>query len=81
MSEQTHKPDVVIEYTVQKGDKTIFNHSETTEQLPRVGQQVTLEKVLPLTTFEPGEYTLAIRITDQLTQQTVNPTATFRVVR
>ncbi|HXE74900.1 MAG TPA: GWxTD domain-containing protein [Candidatus Xenobia bacterium] len=81
VSEQTHKPDVVIEYTVQKGDKTVFNHSETTEQLPRVGQQITLEKVLPLGSFEPGEYSLAIRVTDQLTQQTVSPTATFRIIR
>jgi GWxTD domain-containing protein len=81
VSDQTHKPDVLIEYTVQKGSQTVFSHSETTEQVPRVGQQMTLEKVLPLTNFEPGEYTLNIRVTDQLNHQSINPTATFRVTR
>ncbi len=81
VSEQTHKPDLLVEYTVQKGSETVFAHSETTDQIPRAGQQVTLEKVLPLTNFEPGEYTLAIHITDQLNHQSVSPTATFRVTR
>ncbi len=81
VSEQTHKPDFLVEYTVQKGSQTVFSHSETTQQIPRVGQQVTLEKVLPLTNFEPGEYVLAIRVTDQLNHQSINPTATFRVTR
>jgi hypothetical protein len=79
VSEQTHKPDVLIEYAIYKGDQAVFNYTETSEQLPRAGNQVTLEKVLPLGNFEPGEYKLDVKVTDRLRQQTINPSATFRI--
>ena len=81
VSEQTHKPDVVIEYAISKGGETVFNFTEDTDQLARVGQQITLEKILPLGNFEPGEYTLDIKVTDRVRQQTISPSASFRVVR
>ncbi len=81
VSEQTHKPDVVIEYSILKGDQAVFNYTETTDQLARAGQQITLEKVLPLGSFEPGEYKLDVKVTDRLRQQTISPSASFRVTR
>ena len=55
INEQTRKPDATIEYTIQKGSDTVFDFTETTAQLERAGQQITLEKVLPLGSFAPGE--------------------------
>jgi GWxTD domain-containing protein len=81
VSEETHKPDVVIDYAILKGDQAVFNYTETTDQLARAGQQITLEKILPLGNFEPGEYKLDIKVTDRLRQQTINPSASFRIVR
>ncbi|MGH9779225.1 MAG: GWxTD domain-containing protein [Candidatus Acidiferrales bacterium] len=81
LNEQTHKPDVVIEYAIHKGDQTVFNFTEDTDQLARTGQQITLEKILPLGNFEPGEYKLDIKVTDRVRQQTISPSASFRVTR
>ncbi|MBI4461850.1 MAG: GWxTD domain-containing protein, partial [Acidobacteria bacterium] len=81
VSEQTHKPDAVIDYTIRKGEETVFAYSETTAQLERAGQQITLEKVLGLGTLAPGEYTLDIKITDHVRQQTISPSAHFSVTR
>jgi len=81
VNEETHKPDVLIEYAILKGDQAVFNYTETSEQLARAGQQITLEKILPLGNFEPGEYKLDIKVTDRVRQQTISPSASFRVVR
>jgi hypothetical protein len=32
-----------------------------------------------LGTFKPGEYTLNIKITDHLSEQTISPSARFRI--
>lgn len=79
VSEETHKPDVVIEYAILKGGQAVFNYTETTDQLVRSGQQITLEKILPLASFEPGEYKLDIKVTDRVRQQTISPSASFTV--
>jgi GWxTD domain-containing protein len=81
IDEQTHKPDATIEYEVRQGEQSIFHHVETTAELDRAGQQVTLEKVLPLQAFGPGEYKLEVKVTDKVRNQTLNPSARFRIVR
>ena len=42
-------------------------------------QQITLEKILPLQPFQPGDYVIHIRVTDHVGQQTIEPTASFKV--
>jgi len=79
INEQSHKPDATIEYTIHKGDRTVFAYTETTGQLERAGRQITLEKVLSLATFAPGEYTLDIKVTDQVRQQSISPSVTFHI--
>jgi len=43
------------------------------------GDQVTIERLLPLATLAPGKYTLEINATDSLTKQTITRTADFTV--
>ncbi len=81
VNEQTHRPNATIEYDILQGDKNFFHYTETTAELDRAGQQITIEKVLPLENFQPGEYKLQIKVTDQVRNQSINPTARFRVVR
>jgi len=81
VSDQTHKPDATIEYTIRQGDKTIFDYSETTAQMERAGEQLTLEKVLSLKDLPPGDYTLDLKITDRVRQQSLTPSAPFRIIR
>jgi len=80
--EKTQKPSGSIEYEVTKNgtNEKIFNFSEEIAKLPDASaQQVTIEKLLPLQTLKPGQYTLKMRITDRNRNQTLTPTATFTV--
>jgi PDZ domain-containing secreted protein len=80
--EKTQKPNGVIEYSVVKNgtNQKIF---EFTEELGKVdgasAQQVTIEKVLPLKSMEPGQYTLKMKVVDRLKNQTLTPSTVFTV--
>ncbi len=80
LNEQTHKPDATIEYSIVRGNETVFNYTEPTDQLERASRQITLEKMLPLTNLQPGDYKLNITVTDHVREQSVDPTASFRIL-
>ena len=42
-------------------------------------QQVTVEKLLPLDSLEPGLYTLKMKVVDKNRNQVLTPTANFTV--
>jgi hypothetical protein len=44
-----------------------------------VGEQVTLQKSLSAANLEPGVYRISIKINDNISKQTIDPTATFAV--
>ncbi len=79
--EKTHRPDATIEYAlVNTSNQAIFQASEKTEQMKAAsGQQVTLEKVLPLESLQPGRYTLQVKVTDNINNKSITPTASFIV--
>jgi GWxTD domain-containing protein len=80
--EKTQKPSGLVEYEVTKNgtNEKIFNFSEEIAKLPDASaQQVTIEKLLPLQTLKPGQYTLKMKVTDRNRNQTLTPTATFTV--
>jgi GWxTD domain-containing protein len=80
--EKTQKPNGSIEYEVVKNgtNEKIFNFSEEVGKVPDASaQQVTIEKLLPLQTLKPGQYTLKMKVTDRNRNQTLTPTATFTV--
>ena len=60
----------------------MFEFSEQVSALPGGAAQVTIEKRLPLdaATFKPGDYTLKIKILDKKRNQTLNETASFKVI-
>jgi hypothetical protein len=47
--------------------------------MKQVGDQVTIERLLPLATLAPGKYTLEINATDSITNQTITRSAEFTV--
>ncbi|MBK9168259.1 MAG: GWxTD domain-containing protein [Bryobacterales bacterium] len=80
--EETRKPIGTIDYEVVKNgtNEKIFEFSEEVASLPNASAaQVTVEKLLPLASFQPGEYTLKLRVHDKVSDQTLTPTATFTV--
>ena len=76
--EKTQKPNGVIQYEITKtGSKDkILDFSEA---IVGSANQVTVEKLLPLTKMSPGQYELKMRIVDKNRNQTLTPSATFTV--
>jgi GWxTD domain-containing protein len=75
----THKSSATFQYTVRKGDQQVLQFKETSADMKQSGDQVTIERLLPLATLAPGKYTLEINATDSLTNQTITRTADFTV--
>jgi GWxTD domain-containing protein len=75
----THKSAATFQYTVKKGSEQIMQFNETSAEMKQTGDQVTIERLLPLTTLAPGKYTLEINATDTLSKQTISRTAYFTV--
>jgi GWxTD domain-containing protein len=77
--EKTHKTDATFVYTVKRGDQQVMQFKETSLEMKQTGDQVTLERLLPLATLSPGKYTLQVSATDVLANQTISRTADFSV--
>jgi GWxTD domain-containing protein len=81
MDQQTKKPSANIEYDIRNlaNQKQIVHMTETTAQLEHAGEQITLEKSLPLASLEPGMYQITIKVNDNISKQEISPTAKFTV--
>src|SRR3989442_715387 len=77
--EKTHKSSATFQYTVKKGSEQIMQFKETSAEMKQTGDQITIERLLPLATLTPGKYTLEINATDTLSNQTISRTAEFTV--
>ncbi|HXM95648.1 MAG TPA: GWxTD domain-containing protein [Candidatus Dormibacteraeota bacterium] len=77
--EKTHKSNATFQYTVKKGDQQILQFKETSDEMKQTGDQITIERLLPLATLAPGKYTLEINATDTLSNQTISRKADFTV--
>ena len=80
--ETTHKPDGEIQYEVVKNgtNEKVLDFSEDLTSLTGAAAHMLLEKRLPLANFAPGDYTLKIKITDKMRNESLTPTATFTVL-
>ena len=81
VDEKTHKPSATIVYDVVNTatNKEVVHTTESTEQMGNIGDQVTLQKSLSAGNLEPGLYRIEIKVNDNISKQTVGPTATFSV--
>ena len=77
--EKTHKSDASFVYTVKRGDQQVMQFKETSAEMKQTGDQVTIERLLPLATLTPGKYTLEVSATDQLAQTTISRSAEFSI--
>jgi GWxTD domain-containing protein len=77
--EKTHKSTSTFVYTVKKGDQQVMQFKETGESMKQTGEQVTIERLLPLGTLTPGKYSLEVVATDGLSNKTVTKSAEFVV--
>ena len=78
---KTNKPSATVEFDVVNAatNKPVVNAVESTDQMGNVGDQLTLEKVVPLASLDPGVYRVTIKVEDKLSKQTIAPSARFVV--
>jgi GWxTD domain-containing protein len=79
LDQKTNKPSANVEYVLKSGDKEISRFTEDKEVLSGASQQMTIEKLLPLAEFEPGRYSLAVNVTDNLAQKSFSQIVRFEV--
>ncbi|MGC2528258.1 MAG: GWxTD domain-containing protein [Candidatus Acidiferrum sp.] len=77
--EKTHKSNATFLYTVKKGSEQVMQFKETSAEMKQTGDQVTIERWLPLSTLSPGKYTLEINATDGISNQSISKSADFTV--
>ncbi len=82
LDEKTHKPNAAIQYEVIKEgtNEKVIDFTEDVAALEGASaSQVTIEKLLPLQTLEPGKYTLRLTALDRVRDQKVATASTFTV--
>jgi GWxTD domain-containing protein len=79
---ESKTPSGEVTYEVVKNgtNEKIFEVSEDVAKIPGASSnQVTVEKLLPLNTLAPGQYTLRVKITDKNRNTVLTPSAQFTV--
>jgi GWxTD domain-containing protein len=81
VDQKTKKPSATVEYDVVNTttNKPVIHAVESTEQMGNVGDQLTLKKTLSAANLQPGQYKLQIKVNDNISKQTVDPSTTFTV--
>jgi hypothetical protein len=81
LDEATKKPSATVEYQVidTATKQAVLDFTESTAQMGNVGEQLTLAKTIPPNKLNPGVYQVTIKVNDQVSKQTIAPTAKFAV--
>jgi GWxTD domain-containing protein len=78
---QSRKTNATISYDIVNvaTNKSVLHADESSATYGNTGDQITIEKSMSLATLEPGAYNVQITVNDQVTKQTINPSARFQV--
>jgi len=79
--EKTHKASATFEYNITNvaTNKSVVQKTESTDTMGNVGEQVTLQKSIAAANLQPGIYKIEIKVNDNVSKQTVDPSAVFAV--
>ncbi len=83
-SEETNRPIGNVTYQVARLDNPAELLLDFTEDVNNIrgasARQVVIEKLLPLQSLEPGEYRLNLLVEDNVKNESLSPTTTFKVL-
>jgi 5-hydroxyisourate hydrolase-like protein (transthyretin family) len=81
IDEKTHKPSATFEYDIvnMATNKAVIQKTESTESMGNLGDQVTLQKSIAAANLQPGTYKIDIKVNDNISKQTIDPSAVFAV--
>ena len=80
LAPDSHKTNVSVSYRITKDQQEVWKQDESSEQLHQHGEQITIERNLPLSSLAPGRYTLRVFAIDLLTNRTVSRSADFAII-
>jgi GWxTD domain-containing protein len=81
VDDKTHKTDTSVEYRVkkEKDAEPVLKFPIAPDKLPQHGEEMTMEELITLGSLAPGKYQLEVAVTDNITKQTITPTADFTI--
>jgi GWxTD domain-containing protein len=81
VDEKTHKASATFQYDIINvaTKKSVVQKTESTDTMGNVGDQVTLQKTIAAANLQPGIYKIEIKVNDNISKQTVDPSAVFAV--
>jgi len=74
-----NKASIQYDITNIQTNKSVLHAEENSGAYGNIGDQITIEKSMPLANLEPGLYILKVTVNDEVTKQTVSPSARFQV--
>ena len=83
-SEETNRPQGNVTYQIaslESPDELLLNFTEDVNSIRGASsRQVVIEKLLPLKTLEPGEYRLNLLVQDDVKNESLTPSTTFKIL-
>jgi GWxTD domain-containing protein len=81
LDDKTHKPSATFEYDIVNAatNKEVVHAVDSSDKMGNLGDQVTLQKTVQAANLDPGVYRIQIKVNDNISKQTLGPSATFSV--
>ena len=79
LDEILRKTSVSVAYRITKDQQEIWRAVETADHLHQGGEQLTIERLIPIDALLPGRYTIEVTAIDLLSNETVIRNAEFMV--
>jgi 5-hydroxyisourate hydrolase-like protein (transthyretin family) len=79
IDEATKKPSATVEMVFTKNNQEVKRIVEQSTELANAAAQMTIVKSLPLSEFDPGQYSVQVKVTDNLTKDVTASKDNFTV--
>ena len=79
LDEATHKPSATVEMLITRNGQEVKRTVEQSSELSNAAAQMTLSKPLQISDLEPGEYSIQVKVTDNLTKDVIASADKFTV--
>ena len=79
LDEASKKPSATVETLITKNGREVKKDVEQASELSNAAAQMTLSKTVSLKDFEPGEYSVQVKVTDNLTKDVIASAEKFTV--
>jgi GWxTD domain-containing protein len=69
--EALRKSSILVTYRLMKNQLEVWSATETSDSIRQMGEQVTLNRLIPLSAFAPGRYALEVVVRDRVSNQSI----------